>query len=234
VEAVPESVLDERIAAQLPASAPPAPWSTRLQAVVWAHRAAAAAPDAMPARLRSRRRLPITVAAFVRYLDTPVGEYREILAAPVLLIEWPLPAATIPFIAVDSLASIVGGRANWGLPKTHASFTWSDDGSDLQARGEGWSIGARVRSRGPAFPFAAGLRTRQVVAARGELTARVGGRGRGRLGRVTVQGLGSDLPRWMLPGSHPAILVDDARVRFESAHPSAARAGLVNPAPIRL
>jgi len=167
--------------------------------------------------LRSRRRLPITVAAFVRYLDTPVGDYREILATPVLLIEWPLPAATIPFIAVDSLASIVGGRTNWGLPKTHASFTWSDDGSDLHVRGHGWSIGAQVRSRGPAFPFAALLRARQVVAAGCDLRTRIGGRGRARFGRVTVQVLGPDLPRWVLPGPHPAILVDDAQLRFSAA-----------------
>jgi hypothetical protein len=39
MHAVPESVLPERIAAQLPASAPSAPWSTRLHAVVWWHRA---------------------------------------------------------------------------------------------------------------------------------------------------------------------------------------------------
>lgn len=209
--------MSERIAAELPASAPPAPWTTRLQAVVWAHRATAAASHAVPAALRSRRQLPITVAAFVRYLDTPVGDYREIVATPVLLIERPLPAATVPFIAVDSLASIVGGRANWGLPKTHAGFSWSDDGGDLQARGEGWSIGARVRSRGPAFPFAALFRARQAVAAGGELTTRIRSHGRARLGRVTVRVLGPDLPRWVLPGTHPAILVDDAQVRFAAA-----------------
>jgi hypothetical protein len=103
--------------AQLPASAPPAPWSTRLHAVVWWHRATPMAAAAMPVALRSRRRLALPVAAFVRYVDTPVGGYREILATPVLLLERPVPAATIPFIAVDSLASIVGGQRELGAPE---------------------------------------------------------------------------------------------------------------------
>jgi hypothetical protein len=33
-----------------------------------------------------------------------------------------MPAGTIPFIAVDSLASMVAGRANRALPKTLARF----------------------------------------------------------------------------------------------------------------
>jgi hypothetical protein len=38
-----------------------------------------------------------------------------------------MPAGTSPFIAVDSLASIVAGRANRALPKTLARFDWPDD-----------------------------------------------------------------------------------------------------------
>jgi hypothetical protein len=40
-----------------------------------------------------------------------------------------MPAGTSPFIAVDSLASIVAGRANRALPKTLARF-------DLHASGQ--------------------------------------------------------------------------------------------------
>jgi hypothetical protein len=35
-----------------------------------------------------------------------------------------MPAGTIPFIAIDSLTSIVAGRANRALPKTLARFNW--------------------------------------------------------------------------------------------------------------
>jgi hypothetical protein len=216
MHAVPESVLSEHIAAQLPASAPPAPWSTRLHAVVWWHRATTAAPAAMPVVLRSRRRLPLTVAAFVRYEDTPVGGYREILATPGVLLERPVPAATIPFIAVDSLASIVGGRANWALPKTNARFAWREHGLDLEARGDGWSVAARVRPRGPAFPFAIVAGDRQVGPGGGELVMRIRGRGRARLGQAMVRVVGPELPQWLRDGRHPAIVLAGARLRFSA------------------
>jgi Acetoacetate decarboxylase (ADC) len=216
MHAVPESVLSERIAAQLPASAPPAPWSTRLHAVVWWHRATPTAAAVMPVALRSRRRLALTVAAFVRYVDTPVGGYREILATPVLLLERPVPAATIPFIAVDSLASIVGGRANWALPKTYADFEWPEDGLDLAAGGDGWSVGAHVQPRGPAFPFAAVGRDRQINPDGRELAMRICGRGRARLGRATVRVVGPKLPGWLRAGRHPAIILVGARIHFSA------------------
>jgi Acetoacetate decarboxylase (ADC) len=215
MHAVPESVLPERVAAQLPAAAPSAPWSTRLHAVVWWHRATPAAPAAMPVPLRSRRRLGLTVAAFVRYTDTPVGGYHEILATPALLLEGPVPAATIPFIAVDSLASIVGGRANWALPKTHADFEWPVDGRlDLAARGDGWSVAAHLRARGPAFPFVAVARNRQVGPGGGELAMGIRGRGRARLGRATVAVAGPELPAWLREGRHPAVVITGARFHF--------------------
>ena len=216
MHAVVESVLPERIAAQLPASAPPAPWSTRLHAVVWWHRATPAAPAAMPELLCSRRRLGLTVAAFVRYLDTPVGGYHEIAATPALLLDWPVPAATVPFIAVDSLASIVGGRVNWALPKTHARFEWPEDRLDLVARGDGWSVAAHVRPHGPVFPFAAVARDRQVGADGDELLMRIRGRGRARLGRAMVRVVGPELPAWLRNGRHPAIVIAGARVRFSA------------------
>ena len=61
------------------------------------------------------------MAGFVEYLDTPVGPYHEVLAGNLL---WTgrLSVSQVPFIAVDSLASVAGGRANWALPKTMADF----------------------------------------------------------------------------------------------------------------
>jgi hypothetical protein len=212
LHAVPESALPADVAARLPPGAPPAPWSTSLQAVVWWHRATDAAVDALPQRLRSRSRVPLTIAAFVRYNATPVGGYHEILATPAMLLEAPLPAGTVPFIAVDSLASIVGGRVNWALPKTLARFDWSQDGRDLAAHGDGWAVAARVRPHGPALPFAAPLADRQVAPDGTELVTRLRARGRFRLGRAAVRVSGPDLPRWLRDGSHPALVITAARL----------------------
>ena len=98
---------------------------------MWWHRAAPAASDAVTGSLRGLPVVPLTVAALVRYVDSPVGSYSELVASPVLVRRAALPAVSVPFIAVDSWASLVGGRAGWGLPKTMARFRWpgSADGN---------------------------------------------------------------------------------------------------------
>src|SRR5688500_13427966 len=118
IEAVPESELGDADAARLPAASAPAPWPTVLDAVLWFHRAAPEARERLPAALRGRRALPVTVGALIRYRETPVGPYHEVLASPMLLAGARGPEAVVPFIAVDSAASVVGGRENWALPKT--------------------------------------------------------------------------------------------------------------------
>ena len=52
------------------------------------------------------------------------------------------------FIAVDSGASVVGGRSNWALPEVLARFD-GDIGSDGQAtsRGPDWAVQVVTRSR---------------------------------------------------------------------------------------
>ena len=76
---------------------PPPPWTCRLRAVV---------------RVGLARRRP-TALAVVSYADTPVGPYGEALLAELRL---PL-RVTVPWIVVDSPASVLGGRQHWGLPK---------------------------------------------------------------------------------------------------------------------
>ncbi len=73
---------------------------------MWWHRAALGSGALLPTGLRPGP--PVAVGAFVRYLDSPVGAYDEVLACPHLLTGGRLH---IPFIAVDSLPSVVGGRA---------------------------------------------------------------------------------------------------------------------------
>jgi hypothetical protein len=183
IPSVPESVLAPSVV--LPASTPAAPWKTRVDAVLWVHRGAASAASYVPF---PGPFVPVTVAAFVRYLDSPVGPYSEIFASPVLLQRWPVPPLHVPFIAVDSVPSVHGGRTHCALPKTLASFDWRAD--LVAAEGDGWRVSAASAPRGPAFPLYGGLRVTQPVDA-GASTAWV---------RMRAVGPASDASRCLLPG----------------------------------
>jgi hypothetical protein len=223
IEGVPESALADADAAGLPASSAPAPWTTRLQAVLWWHRAAPDASGYLPGPLQGRRALPLTIGALIRYLDTPVGPYHEVLGAPALLAELPLPAAVVSFIAVDSVPSVHGGRANWQLPKTLARFEWPDStahGFELDAEGAGWSVHATVRPRGRRFPLAAPLRNRQVAPDGREVTFGSRWKGRARAAAIELETRGSTLPAWLRSGRHAALVIDEARVEIASARSS--------------
>jgi len=214
IAGVPESELPDADAARLPDASAPAPWATVLDAVVWFHRAAPDAAGRLP-ETRGRRTLPLTVGAMIRYRDTPVGPYHEVLGSPVLLAEWPLPAAAIPFIAVDSAASVHGGRANWQLPKALARFAWPEStasGFELDAEGAGWSVHATVHPRPRALPVAAVVRTRQGAQA---FTTRA--QGRARVASVDVETRGTTLPGWLRSGRHPALVLEGARVDVGAA-----------------
>jgi hypothetical protein len=208
VGGVPESSLAPEDAARLPPTAPPAPWTCDLRAVVWWHRATGAAAEQVPPALR-RRVVPVTLAAFVRYADTPVGPYSEVLASPVLL----ATAAHIPFIAVDSLASVLGGRANWALPKTVASFAW-DGPHAVAGSAEGWRVEASAAPRGPRLPLLAPARDVQLAPDGARLGVRIAVRGLVRAARVEVDAEGPTLSQWLRPGTHRGVVVDRARLTF--------------------
>jgi len=209
IAGVPESALADDDAARLPRESAAAPWNVVLDAVVWVHRAAPDAAGVTGATGAPRRALPVTVGALIRYRETPVGPYHEVLGSPVLLAEWPLPAASIPFIAVDSIASAHGGRANWRLPKTLARFDWPEGAGgsfEVDAEGTGWSVHASVHTRRRRLPVAAVVRTRQQDLA---FTTRV--RGRARAASVALETRGATLPRWLRSGRHPALVIEGAR-----------------------
>ena len=203
----PESRLPAGLRTPPPGGTPAPPWPTRVQAVVWCQRAGPAALATLPAALRRRARLPLVVGAFVRYLDSPVGPYDEVIGAVLLR---PLHAH-VPFLAVDSLASLAGGREHWALPKTLARFERGQDGT--VARGDGWRIEAGAHPRGPRLPAAGLLRTTQVDAGGRERTARAALRGSARAAGVLVQ-VGTDLAGspgslagWLRAGQHPGAVV---------------------------
>jgi hypothetical protein len=138
----------------------------------------------------------VGLGAFVRYHDSPVGPYNEVWAAPSLS-----PALHIPFMAVDSEASLRAGRANWALPKEMAAFSgWS-------AEGDGWSVAARVVSAGLRIPLVGAGELRQAV------RSFAWARGVGRLVRVEVEVRGIE---WLAPGRHLGLHVERATLTVGS------------------
>ena len=152
IPGVPESQLPSDAAANLPGRAPGPPWYCEVSSVFWFHKARPGAAEALPEVLRGLPRVPVTVGALIQYLDSPVGSYAEVVAAPVL-VRRPFPQANVAFIAVDSGASVVGGRSNWALPKVLARFD-GDIGSAGQATSTGpdWAVQVVTRPRALRLP----------------------------------------------------------------------------------
>ncbi len=163
--------------------APPAPWELDVEGVVWADRA-----------------WPLAVGGMLRYRDSPVGPYAEVWATPAIRLGHRGPELTIPFMAVDSLASMEGGRANWGLPKTLATFSRVP----LAAEGDDWSVRVVVRSVGLRVPLLAVGDLVQRADDGAEVRSRARMRGVGRLARVAVE----SSTRWLRSGRHPAVLIE--------------------------
>jgi hypothetical protein len=205
VAGVPETRLTPEMLALLPAEAPPAPWRARADAIIWWARpdraAAAAIRAALPPALR--RASPLTtITALLSYTYTPVGAYDEILTLLVLR-QGGTVFTHVPFIAVSSPASVVGGRANWALPKTLATFSGQPiDNTAMAANGTDWQVTATAHARGPELPFLLPPLSKLVqLDAHGQtVAARVRATGRARLAQVTVEvtapsGLEAWLPR---------------------------------------
>jgi hypothetical protein len=212
VAGVPESRLDDTTTARLPDSAPPAPWECACEAVVWVARATRAAARAIGTDLPRSGPPLVVIGGLVRYLNTPVGAYDEVLGA-IGFLHGRRPHGTVPFIAVDSPASLVGGRSNWALPKSLASFDGDPEpGSTFSAQGAGWRVAATIRSRGPSAPTRFAGRLAQVwpdglpreSVLRGRATARPA------LIRVEVESDGP-LAGWLRPGWHVGATLRDAR-----------------------
>ena len=222
---LPESRLSAALRDRVPATSAPAPWSAAVRAVLWWHRSTPATASLL-ADDAPRKRLPLTICALIDYLHTPVGPYREILVSAGLLLDGRVPAASIPFIAVDSIASVHGGRANWGLPKTLAQFGHAELEGERCALIEGeaedgsaWSlrVRARARRRPVALPVTLRVRDRQFLADGSSLDALASVRGPVRLGRVDVDPAGPGLTRLIRAGSHPALCIDRAEVGVGAA-----------------
>lgn len=97
----------------------------------------------------------------VDYEHTDVGPYQELMLIPG---KASYPGAvdySVSHIVVDSAASMVNGRRNWGIPKGLADFDWRrmPDGSEhvVARQDEQVMIDIRLRPRGPTLPFSSRL-----------------------------------------------------------------------------
>ncbi|ORM25972.1 hypothetical protein [Williamsia sp. 1135] len=199
---------------EVPVSAPP-PWPANVRATIWWHRSTQAAKDiGAQSAGDSESTIGITLGMVVDYLDSPVGPYREILASPVLRRPGgglgALPRISVPFIAVDSAASVHGGREHWQLPKVMATFT-GDVLAGAGASGPEWAVQTQSDGRGPAFPIKGGIGFAQPAAgglaiAGSKLT------GKARYARVTVLSDGPTLTSWLTAGTHHGLQIVSGRM----------------------
>ncbi len=202
---LPESRLPADLLAQLPLTTPAPPWPCRVRAVVWVQRA----PSPLPSSSRYAGRVRgAAVGALVDYLESPVGPYREVFVGQ-LLRGTVLPVLHVPFIAVDSLPSVHGGRAHWALPKAVASFAGDIGAGAATATGDGWTVDVRATARGPRLPLVGPLTTEQEGR---RAVAQL--RGRGRLAQVEVAATGLVLGGWLGSGAsrHPGVVAEGRMV----------------------
>lgn len=142
----------------------PAPWT--LHGAGWIllldlHDAVRRDPLHLPQELRAQPMSGPAIVMLVEYAASPVGPYRELLYIPGRFdFGAGRRAWSVTRIYVDSWASVVNGRLNWGIPKDRADFrsTPAGRGQDIEV-----TIGTRrvaafsLQARGPDIPAPAGL-----------------------------------------------------------------------------
>lgn len=212
VAGVPETALSEALLSRLPANQAPAPWDCVCEAVVWFGRGGRAATQALPPSLRHQASGLAVVGAMVRYHDTPVGAYDEVLGL-VGSRTGVKPWGSVAFMSVDSESSLVGGRTNWAMPKTLGAFDGEvGHGKAITASGADearWRVSATPRVLGPSLPLRLAGVTRQEFPGSRVGTSDMTGRGRIRPALVHVE-VESDgpLPGWLRPGRHLGAVVE--------------------------
>lgn len=218
VAGVPEATLSDALVARLPRNLAPAPWDATCEAMIWNHRGGDAATEALPPRLRDHKGIWV-IGGFVRYSYTPVGTYDEVFGA-VVTREGRKPFGTVCFMAVDGLETLVGGRTNWAMPKTLASFTGSPDATMTATGDEAiWSVTATAKALGVKIPYKTRAQARQQFPGGILRDSLLTGAFTMKPAMVTV-GVTSDgtLPEWLRPGRHLGAV--SPAMKFSLAEPS--------------
>lgn len=79
-------------------------------------------PGLVPAALRARYRAGFGAAVLVRYEDSPVGPYDELMLVPGQFAFGEAHHPSITTSYVSTRASALHGQRNWGIPKQLAEF----------------------------------------------------------------------------------------------------------------
>jgi hypothetical protein len=221
VPGVPETRLGEAVLASLPTPPAPAPWHGVADAVVWGGRGGAAARSALASALRGGRSTGVgVVGAAVRYRETPVGAYDELLGV-VGSVTRARPWGSVAFMAVDSPVSLVGGRAHWSMPKTLAAIDGDvTGGTALTAVGAGevaWRVVVAARALAPAVPFRVRGVARQAFPDGRVGASRLSLRGRARPALVSVAVWSEGpLASWLRPGRHLGAVLEGVRFTLDA------------------
>ena len=96
----------------------------------------------------------------VRYNDSPVGPYDELLLVPGSYTFRGVNYYRITQIYVSSMDSVVNGRRNWAVPKKLARFHWTDDNTSVKIYLPGQDApfcSLRVRPRLYCFPASSAI-----------------------------------------------------------------------------
>ncbi|WP_233531637.1 acetoacetate decarboxylase family protein [Antrihabitans sp. YC2-6] len=212
VAGVPETDLPADLVARLPENRSGAPWECRAQSLVWTGIGGRAARAALPEGIRAQVDPLAVVGGLVRYVDTPVGPYDEVLGI-VGVRDGAKVRGSVTFMAVDSEVSLVGGRTNWAMPKTLAEFSGDiGNGETMTATstvGIPWRVSATPRIIAPPVPFVTKMKAVQQFAD-GRVGASVlGVRGKMRAALINVE-VESDgpLPTWLRKGRHLGAVVE--------------------------
>jgi hypothetical protein len=218
IPGVSECALDPATLAGLPDTVPPAPWhDCRLTSILWLGLGGRAAGRAAGAANPAGARGLAVVGGMVSYSETPVGAYHEVFGT-VGLRAGRSVRGTVPFMAVDSPASLVGGRTNWSLPKCLARFTGEPADGEMSAEGADWRVHVHARPYGPSYPIPMSGRITQPWPDGRLRDAPLAGRGHGRSAIVTVQvDSAGELPGWLRPGRHLGTVVHEASFTMQPA-----------------
>ena len=215
VTGVPETLLSQALLATLPENTSEAPWTVNCSAVLWTARPTAEARAALPPQVRQAgSKAVVVVGGMVRYLETPVGPYDEVFGIVMMRESLTRSFGHVAFMAVDSPASLVGGRTNWAMPKTLAAFSGSvGSRQTIVARGaddKDWEVRATPRVLGPRVPVRSRAVTRQEFPGERLGDSRLQARGKARPALVDVQ-VSSEgpLPQWLRPGRHVGAIAEN-------------------------
>ncbi len=185
---------------------PAAPWELAGECVVALIRAPASRPP-LPAGLHPMPGPLVVVAA--RFTESPVGPYLELSVAEPARVGARI-GLCVTLMVVDSPASRLGGRLNWGLPRELGTLRWLADQDERTLAWEDRDIVVTGRPSGPSAPMIAPVRSLQR---RADGLVVVGGRLRGHARPARVELTAPDTDGLAgLAGSHRGMVLTGVRM----------------------